>query len=365
MIARKIFWMSVAVALTLPVSKLAFADGGGHDGGGSTQSGDDHGNNGGGDDHGGAAPSQANNGASNQTATGGGSQVTSAGDDHGANNGNDHGGNNGVNQNANNGAAQGANNAGSENNNANDDHGNDANGPASNANSAAPMNSLKVPLASTQSGASVEAEGHVSIRVQGQRERIQVEVEANVADGTTFQVLANGMPIGSITVRFGEGELELGDDNGAPLPSNLPASSVTMISVVDMNGDTVLQAQFGSVSSNQPSQPNAPTVDERKRADLMATPAGLMIDAHATVETRVQGQRQRFKIEVEADVPDNTEFRVLANGMGLGNLMIRFDEAEFELDENATLPAGLNSVSDIKTVAVVASDGTVVLQINF
>ncbi len=367
MIARNILRLLLALALALPVSRIVMADDGGGDHGQSGGGHGDHGGGGGGDNHGNGNNAGGNNGATQGNTTG-----ATQGNTSGAaqSSGDDHGNSSGATGAT--GATQSGNAGDDHGNNAGDDHGNDNNNnnattpqAGDNQNTVTPaMSRLEIPLAQTSAGMSIGAEGHAEIRVQGQRQRLQVEVEANASDGATFQVMANGAAIGSITLHFGEGQLELGDDEGTPLTGGMMPSAVTMLSVADAAGDVVLQAQFGAVGDNNNNNAPAPPVaqDVRKRANLTATQAGMMIGASGRIDARVQGQRQRFKVEIEANVADNTMFHVMANGMDMGALAMRFDEAELEIEtDNSSLPAGLDSVGSITMVTVVDSSGATIL----
>ncbi len=313
----------LTLAMALSFSGRASA----HDGG---DRGDDHGNHGGQDNHG-------NNGNS------GGSVAAPPVDDHGNNSGHDNEGDDDH------GGAQNQNGQVEDNNNT----------------PAAAINRLRIPLMTAAAGAAIDARGSVDIRVAGNRQRIRVEVEANVPDGTVFNVLANGLNIGVITTRFDEGEFELEIDDGKPAVGGLLPSAITMVSVNRMNGASILQAQFGALGTGG-TAPGGAVKDGRKRVSLVATAAGAAVGAHGQAEIRVDGQRQRFKIEVEADVADGTVLRIAANGQAVGTLSIRFGEGEFELEsEGSSLPAGLDSIDAIATVTVKTETGVTLLTAGF
>ena len=93
-------------------------------------------------------------------------------------------------------------------------------------------------------GPAIDASGHVVIRAQGNRQRFQVEVEAMVADGTTFMVFADDNLAGTVTLQMGEGELELDTEDG-DLPEGLdPVTSIKTVTVKDANGVVILQGQL-------------------------------------------------------------------------------------------------------------------------
>lgn len=309
--------LTLAVVLSVPTLGAALADGDGHGHDGNPGQVDNHGKNGGDGDHG-------NNNQNNNNQT---TNPPKAGDNDNKNNQDDHGSNQQENENK--------------------------------ANQQNPQR-LQANLAATPSGTAIDASGSVDIRAQGQQQRLKVQVQANVPDGTMFKVLANGMQVGTLTIRFNEAELELDTEEGAALPGGLMPGSITMIVVTDMNGAIVLQAQFGAVApgTGQPGQP-AP---QRETVALVSAPAGMALAANGQVSRRVDGDRQRLEVEVEAHVLDGTVFKVLADGVPIGTLTFRLQEAEFELEsENAGMPPGLVSIGAIKTVSVTDSSGNTVL----
>ena len=101
----------------------------------------------------------------------------------------------------------------------------------------------------------------------------------------------------------------------------------------------------------------------RARHFFEATSAGMGIDASGYWETRVRGNRQKFKVEIDANVPDGTTYLVLANNMPAGTITIEAGEAELELDtgDGDVLPAGVDPVTGIHTVDVTDSNGEVIL----
>lgn len=105
----------------------------------------------------------------------------------------------------------------------------------------------------------------------------------------------------------------------------------------------------------------------RRSLALTPTPTGASINAKGVAETRERGARQRFKIQVEAQVPDGVLFEVRVDGKPVGTITMRLGEGEFEVETNdgRTLPAGLNPVSGIKRVTVLNAGGVAVLDGSF
>lgn len=102
----------------------------------------------------------------------------------------------------------------------------DDRGPGGGSSNSGPGNNTirtRVPLTPTAAGTVIGAEGHADLRTIGDQRRLTVEVEADVADNTAFDVFAcSGVSaatctkIGSVTILLGEGELEI--ENGGSLP---------------------------------------------------------------------------------------------------------------------------------------------------
>jgi hypothetical protein len=234
-------------------------------------------------------------------------------------------------------------------------NGNGNNGNKGQQNKAANAPSrLRVPLMATSAGTAIIAAGDVVIREQKKKERIRVQVEANVPDGTQFSVSANGTPIGTITINFNEGQLQIGTGAGETLPGGLSPDSVTTVTVSE-NGTAILEAQFAALNT-------VSAIPNLKRAKMTATAAGTAAEANGRVMLHENGARERLTVAVEANVPDGTIVTITGSGHTLGTVTIQMGEGEFEIDSRTfTLPSGLTSIGAITDVQVIAADGTVLL----
>ena len=312
--------MCLAALLTLPVIALADHGQDGSDGGSvsSEPHGDNHGQNGNsGNDHGGTATAGANPGV-------------------GAEPGDDHGGNA----------------------NAADDN----RGPVANANGELQRNGVS--LAATAAGTAIGASGHADIRVRGNEQRLSIEVEANVPDGTMFSLTANTTPIGVITIHLGEGEFEFESDNGQTLTGGLAAAAITSIVVSDSSNAPILQAQFGAITTANP--PLSAVLAVRKELRFTATATGVTVRAEGNADLRSQGADTRLKVEVEAQAPDGTVWTILANsGVRLGTVTFKLMEAELRLETADLLQAGLSDASAITSIQVNDAGGNLVLSGTF
>ena len=102
----------------------------------------------------------------------------------------------------------------------------------------------KIALNVTPAGATIDASGTAEVRGEGAKQRFKVSMDARVADGTTFEVFANGQLAGTITIALGAGELDLNNNNGAVLPTgDDPVCSVSTVDVLAA-GAAILQGTF-------------------------------------------------------------------------------------------------------------------------
>lgn len=103
----------------------------------------------------------------------------------------------------------------------------------------------RISLNATAEGAAIGASGTAEVRAQGSRQRFKVSMDADVADGTTFAVYANGQLAGTITIALGAGELDLTNANGQTLPAGVdPVCNITTVEVKDGTGTLVLSGGF-------------------------------------------------------------------------------------------------------------------------
>jgi hypothetical protein len=227
-----------------------------------------------------------------------------------------------------------------------------------------PLQRTRIRLAATDAGNAIGAEGRADLRIQGSQERLAVEMEANVADGTVFTLTANAIPIGVVTIQLGEGEFEFNSENGQSLAGGLLPDAMTSLVLSDSSNAVVLQAQFGALSSGNP--PLSPVLAVRKRVQLTASDLGATIAAEGSADLRSQGVDSRLKLEVEAKVADGTVWSVVVNGnVALGSLTFSLMESELRLDTAALANAGITDVSTITSVQINDAGGNAVLSATF
>jgi len=210
---------------------------------------------------------------------------------------------------------------------------------------------IRISLAATDAGNAISATGNADLRAQGDEQRLKVEMEANVADGTVFTLVANTIPIGTITIQLGEGEFEFDSQDGQPLTGGLLPAAITSLAVMDSSNTAVLQAQFGALSTSNPGLP--PVLAIREKIELTPSAAGKAVNAEGNADLRSGGAETRLKVEVEANVPDGTVWSVTANGnVALGSVTFKLMEAELHLDATALAQAGLTDASTIASIQV-------------
>lgn len=240
----------------------------------------------------------------------------------------------------------------------NGQNGDAQNGAVQNAN--AEPQRTRLDLAATDAGNAIGATGHADLRAQGNEQRLTVEMEANVPDGTMFTLVANGIPIGTITVELGVGEFQFEAEDGQMLTGGLTPAAITSLALTDSSNTVVLQAQFGALSSGNPGLP--PVLAIRKDLKLTSSALGVSVSAQGDADLRSTGAETRLKVEVEAKIPDGTVWTVLANGnVPLGGLSFRLMEAELHLDATALAQAGLTDASSITSIQVNDASGNEVL----
>ena len=100
-------------------------------------------------------------------------------------------------------------------------------------------------LRPSASGSALGASGKTDVRARGAQQKFKVEMEAAVADGSTFVVWANGLSVGTLTMRLGEAQLELNNNNGNVLPAGTdPVCSITAVAVTDGKGNPLLEGNL-------------------------------------------------------------------------------------------------------------------------
>ena len=84
-------------------------------------------------------------------------------------------------------------------------------------------------------------EGKADYKVDGSKRTLQVEAQANLADGTVASVLVNGQVIGTITFSGGVGKIELSTERRQSVPNVAAGTSVL---VAHASGEKIVSGAF-------------------------------------------------------------------------------------------------------------------------
>ena len=99
-------------------------------------------------------------------------------------------------------------------------------------------------LTPTKAGANIDASGRIEVRAHAAERHFEAGLDAAVSDGTTFVVLANGKPAGTITIAAGSGDLHLSNLDGV-LPNGIaPFTALSSVEVTDGHGTVLLVGQL-------------------------------------------------------------------------------------------------------------------------
>jgi hypothetical protein len=197
-------------------------------------------------------------------------------------------------------------------------------------------------------GVAPEGEAEVERESEGTHFKVSVN-HVNLPDGTTLNLLVDGVKIGTITLDQQRGEIRLRADRGQPVP---PIVNGTTVAVTNAAGATLLGGTFNTSLPNPNATPTPtptatptpqPGTDVRTRILLAgASIGGMLPQGHADFRTRANGNRS---LEVEAEdvnLPAGTSLTVLINGVSVGQIVLNpaFEgEIEFESEHGQTVPA--------------------------
>jgi len=98
-----------------------------------------------------------------------------------------------------------------------------------------------VSLDPTPAGIAIDATGRIEIRARVSEQHFEVGMDAALADGALFTVLANGHPAGTMALASGAGNLYL-HNRACDLPVGLdPVCNLRRIEIRDSDGNVVLE----------------------------------------------------------------------------------------------------------------------------
>jgi len=97
-----------------------------------------------------------------------------------------------------------------------------------------------ISLNPTPAGAAIDATGRIEVRARGSEQHFEVGIDAALADGATFTVIANGRPAGTMALASGAGNLHLHNLAGNLPPGVDPVCHLQTVEIRDSDGNVVL-----------------------------------------------------------------------------------------------------------------------------
>ena len=98
-----------------------------------------------------------------------------------------------------------------------------------------------ISLNPTPAGAAIDATGRIEVRARGSEQHFEVGIDAALADGATFTVIANGRPAGTMALASGAGNLHLHNLAGNLPPGVDPVCHLQTVEIRDSDGNVVLE----------------------------------------------------------------------------------------------------------------------------
>ena len=98
-----------------------------------------------------------------------------------------------------------------------------------------------ISLNPTPAAAAIDATGRIEIRARGSEQHFEVGIDAALADGATFTVIANGRPAGTMALASGAGNLHLHNLAGDLPPGVDPVCHLQTVEIRDSDGNVVLE----------------------------------------------------------------------------------------------------------------------------
>jgi len=219
-----------------------------------------------------------------------------------------------------------------------------------------------------------QAKGSARAEIETQREKLRVEGE-HLQSGTTYQIVADGVSLGTVVAQSGYFRVEFTSDNssGRLLPQALrPVTKVQSIEVRDLSNQVVLQGTFqaggddfgggggGGDDNGGGGGGGGGSQNVQKEASLNSTG----VDADAKGKVKVTASSNGEELEVEGDkLSSNTTYTILVDNFGLGSVTTD-GSGSFKLKlrtQDGNLPSQIQPVSNIQHVDVFDGQGRKVL----
>lgn len=220
-----------------------------------------------------------------------------------------------------------------------------------------------------------QAKGSARAEIETQREKLRVEGE-HLQSGTTYQIFADGVSLGTIVAQSGYFRVEFTSDNssGRLLPQALrPVTKVQSIEVRDPANQVVLQGTFqaggddfggGGGDDNGGGGSGGGGGGGSQNVQKESTLNSTGVDADAKGKVKVSASSSGEELEVEGDKLDSDKtYTVLVDNFGLGSVTTD-GSGSFKLKlstRDGNLPSQIQPVSNIQHVDVFDGQGRKVL----
>jgi subtilisin family serine protease len=221
------------------------------------------------------------------------------------------------------------------------------------------------------------ARGSARAEIEAERQKLRVEGD-RLQSGAAYQILADGVSLGSFTAQSGYLRVEFTSDgsSGHVLPASLqPVTKIARITVLDAAGQTILEGTFqsggddfgggggddgGGDGGGGSGGGGGGSTEVSREASLNAT--GIAPDAKGKVKTRFSSSRE--SIEIEGDkLSGNATYTVVIDGAVLTTVTTE-GNGSFKIEmstDDGTLPAFVRPVSNIQRIEVWDAQNRIVL----
>ncbi|HEX8183179.1 MAG TPA: S8 family serine peptidase [Blastocatellia bacterium] len=228
-----------------------------------------------------------------------------------------------------------------------------------------------------------QAKGRARAEIESEREKLRVDAEGLVS-GASYQIVADGVSLGSFTAKSGGLRVEFTSDgsSGLMLPASLrPVTRIQRIELRDSTGQTILQGIFqaggddfgggsgggdddgdddGNGGGSGGDSGGGGGEQVSREARLNHTSADR--DAEGRVKIDVRHNREELEIEAEG-LNAHAQYSIIIDGFLLATVTTD-DSGKFGLKwstESGNLPSAVRPLTNIRSVGVVNASGVTVL----
>lgn len=241
-----------------------------------------------------------------------------------------------------------------------------------------------------------KSEGEAERKADGSRQEFEVRLEGLPNGQYTLRVTTTSGTVvtDGISVSRNQARLEYSSESGGdgrPLPDGLsPVNVIRLVEIVRPNGTVILSGDFadgtggggggggggddgggddgggggddGGGDDGGGGGDDGGGGSQQTEERIALSPVGSDADASGNAEWRVDGARQRFKVECE-DVNAGV-YQIRVDGVVIGTITIGGSgqgEVEYDTNDGSSLPPSIDPVSEIGTVEILDGSGQVIL----